>query len=78
MIATISSQDSTATLWKLRRGLLTPALLTRMSTGPIFCATRATSSFFDTSSRIASPLPAALICFSASFSVAALRPVMTT
>ena len=62
-MATIWSQDSSDTLWKLRRGLLMPALLIRMSTRPIVAATLATSSLLDTSRGIALQLPTALICF---------------
>src|SRR6185503_8586846 len=71
-------QPSIETLRKLRFGWLMPALLIRMSTRPwrlaISAAAFATSFWSATSSAIASPLPAALISFSAFFSVSALRP----
>src|SRR6185503_5913545 len=82
LMATIWSQASTETLRKLRFGLLMPALLIRMSMRPwrlrIACADFATSFWSATSSAIASPLPAALISFSAFFSVSALRPETIT
>src|ERR671918_690550 len=82
LTATIWSQASTETLRKLRFGLLMPALFTRMSTRPwrlrIACAARATSFWSATSSEIASPLPAALISFSAFLRVSALRPETMT
>src|SRR5688572_17443326 len=81
-MATIWSQPSIETLRKLRFGWLMPALFTRMSMRPrrlrISWAARDTSFWSDTSSAIASPLPAALMSFSAFFSVSALRPEMTT
>src|SRR5262245_29138300 len=59
-----------------------PALFTRISTRPwrlrIACAERDTSFWSETSSEIASPLPAALICFSLASSVSRLRPEMIT
>src|SRR5919106_3913781 len=82
LTAMIWSHASTETLRKLRFGLLMPALFTRMSTRPwrlrIACAARATSFWSATSSEIASPLPAALISFSAFLRVSALRPEITT
>src|SRR5512134_1251536 len=78
LMATIWFQDSTETLRKLRLGLLMPALFTRMSMRPwrfwIAAAAFATSFCSATSSAITSPLPAALISFSAFFRVSALRP----
>src|SRR5262245_6565074 len=59
-----------------------PALFTRISTRPwrlrIACAARDTSFWSATSSAIASPLPTALISFSAFLRVSALRPEITT
>src|SRR5918995_135929 len=82
LTATIWSQASTETLRKLRFGLLMPALFTRMSMRPwrlrIACAARDTSFWSATSSEMASPLPAALISFSAFLRVSALRPETTT
>src|SRR5947208_4511283 len=81
-MATIWSQPSTETFLKLRFGRLMPALLTRMSMRPwrlrIAAAALATSAWSATSMAMASPLPAALSCFSAAASVSLLRPEMTT
>src|SRR3954466_2236323 len=81
-MATIWSQDSSDTLWKLRFGLLMPALFTRMSMRPrrlrIAAAVFATSFWSETSMAMTSALPAALSSFSALFSVSALRPDTTT
>src|SRR5207302_3100052 len=82
LTATIWSQPSTETLRKLRLGRLMPALLTRMSMRPCRLSTAAaifaTSALSETSTASASPLPAALSCFSAAASVSLLRPEMTT
>src|SRR5438270_94084 len=82
LTATIWSQPSTETLRKLRLGRLMPALLTRMSMRPCRLSTAAaifaTSALSATSTASASPLPAALSCFSAAASVSLLRPEMTT
>src|SRR5580765_4502643 len=82
LIATIWSHDSSETLWKLRFGLLMPALFTRMSIWPrrlrIACAVFATSFWSDTSMAMTSASPAAFSSFSAFFSVSALRPETTT
>src|SRR5438034_7099466 len=82
LMATIWSQPSTETFLKLRFGRLMPALLTRMSMRPwrlrIAAAIFATSGLSATSTASASPLPAALSCFSAAASVSLLRPEMTT
>src|SRR5438552_354655 len=82
LMATIWSQPSTETFLKLRFGRLMPALLTRMSMRPwrlrIAAAIFATSGLSATSTASASPLPAALSCFSAAASVSWLRPEMTT
>src|SRR6266480_235076 len=82
LMATIWSQPSTETFLKLRFGRLMPALLTRMSMRPwrlrIAAAALATSAWSATSMAMASPLPAALSCFSAAASVSLLRPEMTT
>src|SRR3989475_2732866 len=82
LMATIWSQPSTETFVKLRFGRLMPALLTRMSMRPwrlrIAAAIFATSGLSATSTASASPLPAALSCFSAAASVSLLRPEMTT
>src|SRR5918996_4454952 len=82
LTATIWSHASTDTLRKLRLGLLMPALFTRMSMRPwrlrIACAARDTSFWSATSREIASPLPAALISFSAFLRVSALRPETMT
>src|SRR5688572_15678606 len=80
--ATIWFQPSIETLRKLRFGWLMPALLISTSTRPwrlvISAAAFATSCWSETSSAMLSPLPAALMSFSAFFSVSALRPEMTT
>src|SRR5882762_6311433 len=82
LTATIWSQPSTETFRKLRLGRLMPALLTRMSMRPCRLRTAAaifaTSALSATSTASASPLPAALSCFSATASVSLLRPEMTT
>src|SRR5882762_2236902 len=82
LMATIWSQPSTETFLKLRFGRLMPALLTRMSMRPcrlrMAAAIFATSALSVTSTASASPLPAALSCFSATASVSLLRPEMTT
>src|SRR6266436_6048996 len=82
LMATIWSQPSTETFLKLRFGRLMPALLTRMSMRPwrlrTAAAIFATSGLSATSTASASPLPAALSCFSAAASVSLLRPEMTT
>src|SRR5467141_2342168 len=82
LMATIWSQPSTETFRKLRLGRLMPALLTRMSMRPwrlrMAAAIFATSGLSATSTASASPLPAALSCFSAAVSVSLLRPEMTT
>src|SRR5204863_1811105 len=82
LMATIWSQPSTETFLKLRFGRLMPALLTRISMRPwrlrIAAAALATSAWSATSMAMASPLPAALSCFSAAASVSLLRPEMTT
>src|SRR6267143_1494337 len=82
LMATIWSQPSTETFLKLRFGRLMPALLTRMSMRPwrlrMAAAIFATSGLSATSTASASPLPAALSCFSAAVSVSLLRPEMTT
>src|SRR5260221_1837600 len=82
LMPTIWFQDSTDTSRKLRRGVLMPALLTRMSMCPcrfsIAAAALATSFWSETSSAMASPLPAALSCFSLAISVSLLRPEITT
>src|SRR3954466_551368 len=82
LIATIWFQESTETSRKLRFGVLMPALLTRMSICPcwrwIAAAASATSFWSATSTAIASPLPAALSCFSAPASVDLLLPEITT
>src|SRR3990170_6214724 len=82
LTATIWFQPSIETLRKLRFGWLIPALLMRTSTRPwrlaISAAPFATSCWSETSSAMLSPLPAALISFSAFFSVSALRPETTT
>src|SRR2546425_2609540 len=82
LMATIWSQPSTETFLKLRFGRLMPALLTRMSMRQwrlrIAAAIFATSGLSATSTASASPLPAALSCFSAAASVSLLRPEMTT
>src|SRR6266851_2444934 len=82
LTATIWSQPSTETFRKLRLGRLMPALLTRMSMRPCRLRTAAaifaTSALSATSTASASPLPAALSCFSAAASVSLLRPEMTT
>src|SRR5687768_7805529 len=82
LTATIWFQPSIETLRKLRFGWLMPALLMSTSTRPwrlvISAAAFATSCWSETSSAMLSPLPAALISFSAFFNVSALRPEMTT
>src|SRR5438445_2273850 len=82
LMATIWSQPSTETFLKLRFGRLMPALLTRMSMRPwrlrMAAAIFATSGLSATSTASASPLPAALSCFSAAARVSLLRPEMTT
>src|SRR6266540_950078 len=82
LMATIWSQPSTETFLKLRRGRLMPALFTRMSTRPrrlwICCIAFETSFWSETSSAIASPLPALFSSFSAFFRVSALRPEIAT
>src|SRR3990170_6668812 len=82
LTATIWFQPSIETLRKLRFGWLMPALLMRTSMRPwrlaISAAPFATSCWSATSSAMLSPLPAALISFSAFFNVSALRPEMTT
>src|SRR4051812_3652513 len=76
--ATIWSQPSFETSRKLRLGTLMPALFTRMSMRPwrrwISAAAFATWSFCATSQTTDS----ALTCFSASLSVASVRPDTTT
>src|SRR5262245_6176070 len=78
VIPTIRPHASVETLKKLRLGSLIPALFTRMSTRPMRSAALATACLLPTSSAMASQLPAALICFSATASVSWLRPEMTT
>src|SRR5256712_7393611 len=82
LMATIWSQPSTETFLKLRFGRLVPGLLAGMSMRPgrlrIAAAISATSASWATSTASASPLPAALSCFSAAASVSLLRHEMTT
>src|SRR5258706_8540989 len=82
LIATIWLTDSTETSRTLRFGVLMPALLIRMSMCPcwrwIAAAASATSFWSATSTAIASPLPAALSCFSAPARVDLLLPEITT